>query len=265
MHAAFRQRLVTLLIAALIMTCATVATFGQETRDFNVRRAFDDGSVTTPPTNNSLPSTNSPKRPILPITFSKRDDSAQNVVRGNGTANGSPLPLAPPKERKTQKPNASGPPSAIGSVTTILSSLAMVLGAFFLVAWFARRANPQTTATLPKEVVESLGRTSMGNRQYLQLVRIGNKLLLLAISSQGVETLTEITTPEEVERLTGLCQQHQPGSVTTTFRNILAQLGNEPTSPGFLGDAQADDGERARPANARRVRVRAREVDHDHD
>ena len=139
----------------------------------------------------------------------------------------------------------------------------MVLGAFFLVAWFARRANPQATAVLPKDVVETLGRSSMGNRQYLQLVRLGNKLLLLSVSPHGTETLTEVTTADEVERLTALCQQHQPGSVTTTFRSILAQLGNEPAAPGFLGDAETDEVEEANVTRGRRSRLRAREEDHD--
>lgn len=205
------------------------------------------------------PAPQAPRRPILPVTFSKREDRASTVVRGNNSTGDFPLPLAPPKERSGQKGTVGSPAAPKGSITTIVSSLAVVLGAFFLVVWCARRANPHASAVLPKEVVETLGRTSIGNRQYLQLVRVGSKLLLLSITPHGTETLTEITSNDEVERLTGLCQQHQPGSVTTTFRNILAQLGNEPTTPGFLGDSQADELAIASSSGRRRSRLRLAE------
>jgi flagellar biogenesis protein FliO len=111
-------------------------------------------------------------------------------------------------------------------VTTVITSLAVVLGLFAIVVWFARRANPKGYATLPGEVVETLGRAPLSGRQEMHLVRVGKKLLLLSVTQTGAETLTEITDPAEIDRLAGICQQHQPGSITASFREVFAQMGN---------------------------------------
>lgn len=114
-------------------------------------------------------------------------------------------------------------------------ALAVVLTLFFLFVWFARKTQPQSTARLPREVIESLGQMPMPGRQQLHLVRLGDKLVLLSVTAASTTAVAEITEPEEVERLTGLCRQSQPGSFTNTFRRALAQFGDEPAPSGFLG------------------------------
>jgi len=82
-------------------------------------------------------------------------------------------------------------------------------------------------AALPAEVVEPLGRTAVGARLQLQLLRCGNKLLLVSVTPAGVETLTEITDPDEVNHLAGLCRQARPGSASATFRQLFQQFAGE--------------------------------------
>jgi flagellar biogenesis protein FliO len=77
---------------------------------------------------------------------------------------------------------------------------------------------------LPSDVVEVLGRAALGHHQHVQLVRCGAKLLLLSIAPSGTETLTEITDPDEVSRLVGLCRQSQPGSASLAFRQVFQQF-----------------------------------------
>jgi hypothetical protein len=55
---------------------------------------------------------------------------------------------------------------------------------------------------------------------------LGHKLLLLSITPAGVETITEVTDPVEVDRLLGICEQRSPHSSTTAFRQILGQMGS---------------------------------------
>lgn len=132
-----------------------------------------------------------------------------------------PLPLAPPgRSGHDQRDRASGLPSMV----TVVGSLAVVLGIFFVVAWGMRRAAPPGATLLPGEVFEILGRASSGNRQQVQLYRCGNKLLLVSVTAAGAETLTEITDPVEVDRLAGLCQQAQPNSATEAFRQVFTQF-----------------------------------------
>lgn len=141
-------------------------------------------------------------------------------------------PRSEPTRPHSQKPAAPTPSSA---VTTVGGSLALVLGLFLIIAWCARRFTPGGTAILPKEAVELLGRTSLATRQQAHLVRVGNKLLLVAISPAGAETLTEITEPTEVEHLTALCRRGKPSSSTIAFRQALTELANEPAPAGFVG------------------------------
>lgn len=145
-----------------------------------------------------------------------------------------PLPLAP---RKTNAPRALGPaaaPVAGGAIGTVVGSLAIVLGLFVVLVWCSKRFAPAGSAMLPKEAIEMLGRASLTPRQQVQLVRVGNKLLVVAITSAGIETLTEITDPAEVERLAALCRRQQPASASSTFSQILGQISREPARPGFV-------------------------------
>lgn len=135
-----------------------------------------------------------------------------------------PLPLAPPRRTAGHGRTAPVPPSPGRAVTTVLASLGVVLGLFLLLTWFLRRARPQAYGSLPGEVVETLGRAPLNGRQEMHLVRVGNKLLLLSVTATNAETLTEITEPEEIRRLTGICQQHTGGGMSASFREVLAQL-----------------------------------------
>jgi flagellar biogenesis protein FliO len=108
----------------------------------------------------------------------------------------------------------------------VVSSLAVVLGLFGLLIWVSRRTRGLGIATLPGEVVETLGRAPLSGRQEMHLVRVGGKLLLLSVTATSAETLTEITDPVEIDRLAGICRQNQSGHISASFREVLANLGN---------------------------------------
>ncbi len=136
------------------------------------------------------------------------------------------LPLKSPR-RTPGKPAGPLPsPTAARAVTTVLTSLAVVLGLFLLGVLNMKQANGRGgCANLPGEVVQTLGRAPLAGRQEMHLVRVGKKLLLLSVTANGAETLTEITDPEEIDRLAGICRQNHPDSITASFREILWQCG----------------------------------------
>jgi flagellar biogenesis protein FliO len=107
----------------------------------------------------------------------------------------------------------------------VVSSLAIVLGLFFLVVWLSRRAFPRASASLSTEVLEIVGRSPLAHRHQLQLIRLGRRLLLVSVTPERAETLTEITDPDEVNHLISLCRQQQAGSISDSFRQVLHQLG----------------------------------------
>jgi flagellar biogenesis protein FliO len=121
------------------------------------------------------------------------------------------------------------------SIYTISSALAIVIGAFLLFAWVVRRGGNKTNAPLPAEVVSVLGRVPLAARQFAELLRVGNKLVLVSLTPTGAETLTEVTDPVEVDRLVGLCQQYSPHSTTKAFEQVFRQLSRETAPGGFFG------------------------------
>ncbi|QDU97597.1 flagellar biosynthetic protein FliO [Lignipirellula cremea] len=151
---------------------------------------------------------------------------------GGGKVSRPSIPLA----RKGERPDGDSvksPSTPGGAALTVFGSLALVIGLFLGLAWFSRRAGGKSNLQLPREVVEVLGRAPLTTRQNLQVVRFGNKLLLLSVTPGGSETLTEITDPEEIDRIAGLCQQQQPDSISESFRNVLSQFGSEPAPGGW--------------------------------
>jgi len=130
-----------------------------------------------------------------------------------------------------QDKNAAGRGSSLSAMLTVGSSLAIVLGLFLVVAWAMRKTAPRGSLVLPKEVFDVLGRAPLGARQQVQLLRCGNKLLLVSITPGGAETLTELTDPIEVDRIAGICHQAHPKSATTAFRQVFQQLAPSSGAP----------------------------------
>jgi flagellar biogenesis protein FliO len=145
-------------------------------------------------------------------------------------AEGKSVPLPPrgsarsPDADEAKRPRPLSPTS---SLSTGLAALAVVLGVFLAGAWTLRRAVPSAANRLPADVVEVLGRTPLAARQFVHLIRCGNKLLLVHLAPGSAETLAEITDPAEVDRIAGLCQQSHPQSTTANFRQIFQQFARE--------------------------------------
>jgi flagellar biogenesis protein FliO len=162
--------------------------------------------------------------------------------------------LAPPSARLAPAgSDASGGPGPTSSASqrlaefgvpmqsmyTVVSALAIVIGAFLLFAWALKRGGKRASGrrgALPADVVSVLGRVPLAARQFAELLRVGNKLVLVSLTPTGAETLTEVTDPAEVDRLVGLCQQGSPFSTTKAFEQVFQQMSNEPASSSFLGN-----------------------------
>jgi flagellar biogenesis protein FliO len=123
------------------------------------------------------------------------------------------------------------------SLYTMGTALTIVVGAFLMFAWVLRRSGRSQIGRgiLPGDAVSVLGRVSLSAKQVAQLLRVGNKLVLVALTPGGAETLTEVTDPAEVDRLMGLCQQTDRHSTTKAFEQVFQSLSREPVTSGFLG------------------------------
>lgn len=119
-------------------------------------------------------------------------------------------------------------------MTATGAGLAITVGLLLSFVWLVRSMTPKSSRPLPRDVVEVLGRAPLGSKQMTQLVRVGHKLLLIAITPEGAETLTEITDPEEVARLVAACDTNSGRGSTAEFDSMLRQMETERTRPGFL-------------------------------
>lgn len=167
----------------------------------------------------------------VPVSPSPEPQATRTLSPSNRAA---PIPLSSPdRSERGKEGNASSRIGGFQSLVTVGSSLAIVLGLFFVVAWMLRRTTPGNSALLPGDVVEVLGRTPLASRQQVHLIRLGSKLVLISVTPAGVEALSEVTDPEEVVRLTGLCRQAQPNSSTAMFRQMLDQFTGEHRKSGL--------------------------------
>ena len=162
--------------------------------------------------------------------------SAGAVASGEQSHGVESLPLPPPSRRTSGSIRSGQPGASSKALATVGSSLAIVLGLFFAVAWITRRSLPKSAAALPTEVIEVLGRAPLAGRQQMHLLRVGNKLVLVSITPAGAETLAEITDAVEVDRICGLCRRQRSDSVSASFRHVLEQMGAERATGGFVGN-----------------------------
>ncbi|RMF91603.1 MAG: hypothetical protein D6741_15910 [Planctomycetota bacterium] len=146
----------------------------------------------------------------------------------NGQA---PLPLRPRQGAGGERLSAPSVRSGLKTTITTMGAVAFVLGLFFVFAWLLRKAGPKTAAKLPADAVEVLGQAPFVGKQRLILVRCGRKLVLVAVGDGTAEPLTEITDPQEVDHLAGLCARMHGNSSTKTFETLLGQY-----AQGAVGD-----------------------------
>jgi flagellar biogenesis protein FliO len=178
---------------------------------------------------------------LLPAAY----QSPQTPPPQNGDGSNAPTePAHGPRPIPLSRASGDAPSALSGfpgggmpSLVNAATSLGIVLLLFMLVAWAVRRGMPKGSATLPREAVEVLGRAQLVGRQQVHLVRCGNKIVLLNVSPNGVETLTEITDPAEVDRLHSVCQPPSPGG---SLRHWLGHFTGSARSSEYLTREEAE-------------------------
>lgn len=101
-------------------------------------------------------------------------------------------------------------------------SLLVVVGLIVATARWLKSHGPAAIKGLPSDVLHVLGRQVIDQRTSILLVRCGSRLLLLSSSPNGLQALTEITDPVEIDCLTGLCNPtERDQNLIETFRGLL--------------------------------------------
>ncbi len=132
------------------------------------------------------------------------------------------IPFKSSTERAGNKVDA--PRSPWAATFSMLISLFLVVVLFMGVTLMIRKSQPKQFQKLPHEVIEVLGRTTMGPRQQLVVLRFGSKLILVSQQPGETQSLGEITDVAETHRLAGLCESQRPESITNSFRDVLRNV-----------------------------------------
>lgn len=129
-----------------------------------------------------------------------------------------PLPPRPAKGDALPGSNSFRRSSAFGNPLRTISSLGIVLGLFFLFLRFVRRYRIQESDADP--LFDTLGRVSILGKP-AHIVRFGSKLLVLAKTSSGLEKLTELSNPAEVEQIVQLCHEGSQRRLSQGLQSML--------------------------------------------
>ncbi len=155
--------------------------------------------------------------PARPVNPPFRASPPARLAEGNPAA----LPLAPPRQPTSAvSERLPGRTSAI----RVGSRLAIVLGVFAAVVLIQRWLTAPRRAGLPSDVIQVCGRVPLNARQRLLLVRVGERMLILLESPQGVGRLAEITDPAEVARLVDRTSAESMAASPSLAGELLSQM-----------------------------------------
>lgn len=204
----------------------------------------DNNSINTPAESPiSLP-TGSPPRAGLTVAQPVAHQLESTVTLGAVSERHDPLHEQLPgpsgmAEERLGRRDGSSSGLGVGGQSLLQTgvALAFVLALVFGCAWLLRKAGPKSLQPLPLEAVQLLGNAPLYGKQHLRLIRMGQRVLLLAVSETSTQTLTEVTDPTEVGQLLELCQSSHPQGHAKTFEALLRESGRERAS-GFLGSQQ---------------------------
>tara|TARA_R110002111_G_scaffold18931_2_gene46293 strand:+ start:133508 stop:134413 length:906 start_codon:yes stop_codon:yes gene_type:complete len=163
-----------------------------------VSNQYQQRTMPAQATNHSPQTTSETKsisRPITPVDRQKQGGQGQ---AGNG--------------------GSRQPPSMWGT----LGALVVVISIILVAAKLFKKHHPMASMNLPREVMEVLGKRPLDARQTIHFVRCGSRILILGSSPAGLEMLSEVLDPVEVDLITGMCRERtKSGRSSTAFRNLF--------------------------------------------
>ncbi|MBX3442010.1 MAG: flagellar biosynthetic protein FliO [Planctomyces sp.] len=191
---------VRLIAAALCLftgTSAVLAQIGDPVPPSELMRPARDLGLLEAPSNEA--------GAIVAPSTSPATDSSKTPIRRTGDARSG---LAP-EDRATSP------------LWPVLFAAVVITGGFSL---WSRRRPGAAAGQLPADVFQVLGRQSVLAGQSVFLARLGDRLLLIGSSSEGLRTLAEVSDPGDAARLTAEC-------LAGAQRPVPLSFGRSPTRP----------------------------------
>lgn len=158
-----------------------------------------------------------------------------------------PFPLTEERSKGGGKaPAADG--SFLGLLLRVALYLALVLGLLFATAWLVKRILPARARAGGTQAIQLLARSALSARHEVYLVQVGNRVLVLGVTSDRMATLDVISDPEEVAAvLKQAGPAAAPGAIARGFEGLFRRAIREYEKPAGARAAAAGDAELEEP------------------
>jgi flagellar biosynthetic protein FliO len=121
-----------------------------------------------------------------------------------------------------------------GSPLRMILALAAVLILIFLAAYFFRRLTLTPRGKrADRSVINILARNMIAPRQFVYLIKLGSRLLVVGVSPNHMTTLDAIDDPDEIARLTGSLEQNLPQSISSGFSRLFQRQADDYNTDRF--------------------------------
>jgi flagellar biogenesis protein FliO len=110
--------------------------------------------------------------------------------------------------------------------------LAIVLGAMWVVLRWLRKRGIGVSFGGSDSAVQVLNRGYLAGKHQMVLVRFGERILLLGVTPQSINVLSEISNPEEAAQVLGRLAGAKAGSASRDFQQAITEAADEYVEPG---------------------------------
>jgi len=97
----------------------------------------------------------------------------------------------------------------------------VVIALIFAARYVLARASGRSHSNAGGGVVEVLWRAPVAGKSHIVLVRVGQRMLILSESGGGMNTLAEVSDPEEMADLLARVSSAKPTSISESFSNLM--------------------------------------------
>ena len=210
--------------------------------DALTRLATRKAAEAPPPVQQDEPDT--PKKPDTPDQPERADAPPDPYEQ-------QPLGSLPAGARRPRSGGDEGP-GPIGSswVLSTITALGAVLGLILLFRLLYTKITGHALAKGHSAALEVLTRVAVAPRSHILIVRLGQRILVLGDSANGLTPLATVDDPEEIATLLKSITSGQPNSITRGFSQLLHGFNNE-YADDQLDVASGADGDEQRTGRAR--------------
>ena len=114
-------------------------------------------------------------------------------------------------------------PTGVNAVVKMLMWVGVVIGFIYAAAYVIRRYVPSARNMFGSGVIKIVGRTYISSKQYLLLVKVGSRLVMVGVTGGAMSALAEISDPDEAKRITDEVAAQSGHSIAGSFKKMLNQ------------------------------------------